>query len=70
MIDPIELMNRMEEKREELRKQAQKVLIDNQETYVAQWILQNPTANISDYHLEFQWLEGVGGGYKVRMVKV
>lgn len=70
MIDPVELMTQMDAKREELRQQALKVLIDNQETYVAQWILQNPGKNIEDYTLEFKWLEGDNNGYHVKMIKI
>ena len=41
--------------------QAVKSLAQNQECYVAQWILQNPDANISDYVLCHQnsWLDSV-----------
>lgn len=70
MIDPAKLLEQIDAKREALKQQAMQVLVDNQETYVAQWILQNPTTNIDEYTLEFKWLEGVGGGYQVRMVKI
>jgi len=58
------------EKREQLRNQAMKFLYDNQECYVAQWILQNPYANISHYALKFVYNDSSLLGYSVTMEKI
>lgn len=58
------------DKREQLRNQAMKFLYDNQECYVAQWILQNPYANISDYTLKFVYNDESLMGYTVTMEKI
>jgi microcompartment protein CcmL/EutN len=56
----------------EIRKQAIRVLIDNQECLVAQWIIQNPFEQISDYMLEFKYHDEASPehGYTVKMVKI
>lgn len=56
--------------REELVAQARKFLFDNQECYVAQWILQNPFANITDYRLKFVYNDRTLMGYTVEMEKI
>lgn len=58
------------DKREQLRNQAMKFLYDNQECYVAQWILQNPYANIADYTLKFVYNDESLMGYTVTMEKI
>lgn len=58
------------DKREALRKQALKFLYDNQECYVAQWILQNPFANPQDYRLKFVYNDESRLGYTVEMEKI
>lgn len=55
---------------EQLRNQAMKFLYDNQECYVAQWILQNPYANIADYTLKFVYNDKSLMGYQVTMEKI
>lgn len=55
---------------EELRAQAMKFLYDNQECYVAQWILQNPFANPADYALKFTYNDQSMLGYSVTMEKI
>lgn len=54
---------------EELRKAAVNFLLTNQECYVAQWILQNPFADISQYKLKFQYNDESYMGYSVIMEK-
>lgn len=56
----------------EIRRQATKVLIDNQECFVAQWILQNPFENIKDYKLSFRYYDEnhPEHGYHVKMIKI
>lgn len=56
--------------REELVAQARNFLFNNQECYVAQWILQNPFANISDYRLKFVYNDHTLMGYTVEMEKI
>lgn len=58
------------DKRDQLRKQAMKFLYDNQECYVAQWILQNPYANPQDYRLKFVYNDESRMGYTVEMEKI
>lgn len=60
----------MAAKREALRNQAMKFLMENQETYVAQWILQNPFAQINDYRLKFVYNDQSLLGYTVEMEKI
>jgi hypothetical protein len=60
----------MNQKREELRARAMKCLYDNQECFVAQWILQNPFANPSDYRLKFVYNDQSLLGYSVTMEKI
>lgn len=57
-------------KRDALRNQATKFLLENQETYVAQWILQNPYAQITDYRLKFVYNDTSMLGYTVEMEKI
>lgn len=57
-------------KKEQLRNQAMKFLYDNQECYVAQWILQNPYANIANYALKFVYNDESLLGYSVTMEKL
>lgn len=56
--------------REQLAAQARQFLFDNQECYVAQWILQNPFANITDYRLKFVYNDHTLMGYTVEMEKI
>lgn len=56
--------------REELAAKARQFLFDNQECYVAQWILQNPFANINDYRLKFVYNDQTLMGYTVEMEKI
>lgn len=56
--------------REAMMAQARKFLYDNQECYVAQWVLQNPFANISDYRLRFVYNDESLLGYTVEMEKI
>lgn len=56
--------------RESLRQQAMKVLYDNQECFVAQWILQNPFANIKEYRMKFVYNDKSMLGYTVEMEKI
>lgn len=60
----------MAAKRDALRNQAMKFLMENQETYVAQWILQNPYAQINDYRLKFVYNDTSMLGYTVEMEKI
>ena len=55
---------------EEFSIAARKFLFENQEAYVAQWIIQNPFANISDYKLKFEYNDMSLTGYTVQMVKI
>lgn len=57
-------------KRDALRNQAMKFLMENQETYVAQWILQNPYAQMNDYRLKFVYNDQSMLGYTVEMEKI
>lgn len=45
------LVQAIQDKLDNLHRLAIKTLSDNQNCYVAQWILQNPDKNISDYTL-------------------
>lgn len=58
------------DQREALRAQAMKFLYDNQECYVAQWILQNPFANPQDYRLKFVYNDATMLGYSVTMERI
>lgn len=55
---------------EQLRNQALKFLYDNQECFVAQWVIQNPYANINDYKLKFVYNDKSLMGYTVEMEKI
>lgn len=70
MIDPDEVIKAVDPA--EIRRQAIRVLVDNQECLVAQWIIQNPFENIMDYKLEFKYHrdEDPELGYTVRMIKI
>lgn len=73
MIDTQELVEKAfapPPTREELIQRAQKFLFDNQECYVAQWIIQNPFARIEDYKLHFVYDDKSFSGYTVEMVKI
>lgn len=52
-----------------MRDQAILTLINNQEVYVAKWLLQNPYAKISDYQLVFSEGKEPGEVYRVSMEK-
>lgn len=54
---------------EEMRDRAMRVLVANQEVFVAQWIMQNPFAKISDYELKF-YQDDPECVYSVRMEKI
>lgn len=56
--------------RERLRQQSMQFLLANQECYVAQWIIQNPFANISDYRLKFEYNDQTQTGYSASMEKI
>lgn len=55
---------------ERLRQQSIQFLLANQECYVAQWIIQNPFANISDYRLKFEYNDQTQTGYSACMEKI
>lgn len=68
MIDTNAVKEMTQEAMQEMRDKATMVLINNQEVYVAQWILQNPFLKVSDYYLCFR--EGEPGElYRVSMEK-
>lgn len=56
--------------RETLRAKAMKALYDNQECFVAQWIIQNPFENPADYTLRFTYNDKSLNGYDVTMEKI
>lgn len=56
--------------REAMMAQARKFLYDNQECYVAQWVLQNPFADINSYRLKFVYTDTSLLGYTVEMEKI
>lgn len=58
------------ELRQKLVEQARKFLYDNQECYVAQWILQNPYADIKQYRLKFVYNDASRSGYSVEMEEI
>ena len=70
MISPdmINTQALIEERQNSLIAQASKTLNQNQECYVAQWILHNQDKNFNDYELSFRWRQD-GFGYNVFMVK-
>lgn len=59
-----------EQLRQQMQNQAMIFLMENQETYVARWILQNPYANISDYRLKFVYSDTSHTGYTVEMERI
>lgn len=56
--------------REEMMAQARKFLYDNQECYVAQWVLQNPFVDFNNYRLKFVYTDQSIMGYTVEMEKI
>lgn len=70
MIDTQDLQEVTFEKMQEFRDRAVQTLINNQECYVAQWVLQNPFAKMSEYMLRFYPEEGNPNVYGVRMEKI
>lgn len=75
LIDPSEITDIVEQAskpidREAMMNQARKFLYDNQECYVAQWIIQNPYADISQYRLKFVYNDQSMLGYTVEMEKI
>lgn len=56
--------------RDQLVAQAREFLYNNQECYVAQWILQNPFVNIGDFRLKFVYNDKTLMGYTVEMEKI
>lgn len=62
--------NKPAQSREALMNQARDFLYNNQECYVAQWVLQNPFANINDYRLKFVYNDTSLMGYTVEMEKI
>lgn len=69
MIDTSAVAEMTTAQMEEMRKKAMMVLVNNQECYVAQWIMQNPFLQVSDYYLHFEYDEGSENFYKVSMEK-
>lgn len=57
-----------EERKQKMISEASRVLHQNQECYVAQWILHNQDKNFNEYELSFKWRED-GFGYNVFMTK-
>lgn len=75
LIDPSEITKIVEQAskpvdRDALIKQARDFLYNNQECFVAQWVLQNPFANINDYRLKFVYTDNSLMGYTVEMEKI
>lgn len=56
--------------REAMMQQARKFLYDNQECFVAQWVLQNPYADINNYRLKFVYNDQSLLGYTCEMEKI
>ena len=56
--------------REAMMQQARKFLYDNQECFVAQWVLQNPYADINSYRLKFVYNDQSLLGYTCEMEKI
>lgn len=69
MIDTAHIQNVTQEQMQKMREQAMMTLVTNQECYVAQWILQNPFLDISQYYLHFEYDAGSQTCYKVSMEK-
>lgn len=69
MIDNAALNEMTKEKMQELRIKATQTLVNNQECFVAQWILQNPFENIQDYQMKF-YNDDPECVYSVRMEKI
>lgn len=66
--DAIGTQEELEKRRGEMITQASRVLNQNQECYVAQWIMHNRDVDFNEYQLSFKWRED-GFGYNVFMVK-
>lgn len=56
--------------REAMMRQARDFLYNNQECFVAQWVLQNPYADISSYRLKFVYNDESLLGYTCEMEKI
>lgn len=56
--------------REAMMRQARQFLYDNQECFVAQWVLQNPYVDISSYRLKFVYNDESLLGYTCEMEKI
>lgn len=69
MIDTSAIAEMTQEQMQKMRDTATMTLINNQECYVAQWILQNPFLKVSDYYLHFQYDENSNTCYRVSMEK-
>lgn len=54
----------------DIRNKALRALYENQECFVAQWILQNPFEQMSDYRLKFIYDETSDLCYTVEMEKI
>lgn len=71
MIDSGEILEVTEEmireKRDELIRRAAQVIHNNQETYVAQWIMHNQDKDFNDYMLVYESNENMG--YNFFMVR-
>lgn len=69
MIDIQEVQDLTQEAVERMREQAILTLINNQEVYVAKWLLQNPYEKVGDYQLVFSEGKEPGEVYRVSMEK-
>lgn len=71
MVSEVKLTPEQElEQRNQMRQLAIKTLYENQECFVAQWILQNPYANPEHYALKFVYHDESLSGYSVTMEKL
>lgn len=69
MIDTPAIAEMTQEQMQKMRDTATMTLINNQECYVAQWILQNPFLKVSDYYLHFQYDANSNTCYRVSLEK-
>ncbi|WCO82176.1 hypothetical protein vBPpSSYP_194 [Pseudomonas phage vB_PpS_SYP] len=69
MIDVQDVQDLTQEAIERMREQAILTLINNQEVYVAKWLLQNPYEKVGDYQLVFAEGKEPGEVYRVSMEK-
>jgi hypothetical protein len=69
VIDTGTLQELTQDKMKEMRELAIQTLINNQECFVAQWIIQNPFENIQDYQLKF-YNDDPHCVYSARMEKI